>query len=149
MKSAAETVRGKVNVALLDKADRLFRNDDAGIWTEILQNARRAGATSVDLTIKSGAPAENLCVVTVQDDGHGIEDFQSLLTLGTSDWSTETQSAEDPAGMGFFSLCRSQVEVYSGNRFVKLTPAVFLGKAEAHVETGGEFIQGTRLRFTR
>jgi hypothetical protein len=149
MKSASETVRGKVNVALLDKADRLFRNDDAGIWTEILQNARRAGATSVDLTIKSGAPAENLCVVTVQDDGHGIEDFQSLLTLGTSDWSTETQSAEDPAGMGFFSLCRSQVEVYSGNRFVKLTPAVFLGKAEAHVETGGEFIQGTRLRFTR
>ena len=56
MTSASETVRGKVNVALLDKADRLFRNDDAGIWTEILQNARRAGATSVDLTIKPGEP---------------------------------------------------------------------------------------------
>jgi hypothetical protein len=149
MKSASETVRGKVNVALLDKADRLFRNDDAGIWTEILQNARRAGATSVDLTIKPVQPTENSCVVTVQDDGRGIEDFQSLLTLGTSDWSTETQSAEDPAGMGFFSLCRSQVEVYSGDRFVKVTPAVFLGKAEAYVETGGDFIQGTRLRFTR
>lgn len=149
MKSISETVRGKVNVALLDKADRLFRNDDAGIWTEILQNARRAGATSVDLTIKPEEPMENHCVVTVQDDGHGIEDFQSLLTLGTSDWSTETQSAEDPAGMGFFSLCRSDVEVYSGARLVKLTPAVFLGKAEAHIEPGGEFIQGTRLRFTR
>lgn len=149
MKSASETVRGKVNVALLDKADRLFRNDDAGIWTEILQNARRAGATSVDLAIKPGEPMENHCVVTVQDDGHGIEDFQSLLTLGTSDWSTETQCAEDPAGMGFFSLCRSDVEVYSGDRLVKLTPAVFLGKAEAHIEPGGEFIQGTRLRFTR
>src|SRR4051794_14947598 len=105
MKSAnvSETVRGKVNVALLDKADRLFRNDDAGIWTEILQNARRAGATSIDLTIKPGESADDHCVVTVQDDGHGIEDFQSLLTLGTSDWSAETQSAEDPAGMGFFS----------------------------------------------
>jgi hypothetical protein len=149
MKSASENVRGKVNGALLDKADRLFRNDDAGIWTEILQNARRAGANSVDLTIKPGEPTQDHCVITFQDDGRGIEDFQSLLTLGTSDWDAETQSAEDPAGMGFFSLCRSQVEVYSGNRYVKLTPAVFLGKAEAHVETGGEFIQGTRLHFTR
>lgn len=46
-------------------------------------------------------------------------------------------------------LKTSDVEVYSGNQFVKPTPAVFLGKAEAHFETGTEFIQGTRLCFTR
>lgn len=76
MKSASETVRGKVNYALLDKADRLFRKDDAGIWTEILQNARRAGATSVDVTVQPGGTTENHCVITVHDNGHGIEDFR-------------------------------------------------------------------------
>ena len=149
MKSASETIRGKVNVAILDKADRLFRNDDAGVWTEVLQNARRAGATSVDVVIEEVQPAAGICLVTVHDDGRGIDDFQSLVTLGSSDWSRETQAAEDPAGMGFFSLCRSEIEVHSGDRSVKLSPAVFLGKADAHVETAAEFIAGTRLRFTR
>ena len=126
-----------------------FATTTRGYGQRFFRTRARAGATSIDLTIKPGEPTEDHCVITVQDNGHGIEDFQSLLTLGTSDWSAETQSAEDPAGMGFFSLCRSLVEVYSGNRFVKLTPAVFLGKAEAHIERGSEFIQGTRLRFTR
>jgi len=34
------------------QGDRLFRNDDAGIWTELLQNARRAGASLIEITIK-------------------------------------------------------------------------------------------------
>jgi hypothetical protein len=30
MKSTSETITGKVNAAMLEKADRLFRNDDDG-----------------------------------------------------------------------------------------------------------------------
>ncbi len=48
MKLDCETISAKVNVAMLEKADRLFRNDDDGIWIELLQNARRAGAAAVD-----------------------------------------------------------------------------------------------------
>jgi hypothetical protein len=89
------------------------------------------------------------CVVTVHDDGRGIDEFQDLLTLGKSGWNTETQVTEDPAGTGFFALCRSEVEVHSGNRFVRLMPAVFLGRASAHVEQLPETVRGTRIRFTR
>jgi hypothetical protein len=144
-----EAIRGTVDASIIDKADRLFRNDDAGTFVEVLQNARRAGATSVTITLEEIRDASTYCVVTVQDDGAGIHDFQRLVTLGTSGWSRETTNAEDPAGMGFFSLCLSGVEVFSGNRCVKITPDVFLGKAEAHLAESGEYIEGTRLRFTR
>jgi len=41
MNSAAETIRGKRNL-LLEKADRLFRNDDAGEFTTDPADAARA-----------------------------------------------------------------------------------------------------------
>jgi hypothetical protein len=104
MQVERETISGRVNAAILDKADRLFRNDDAGIWTELLQNARRAGATTLDISIEELNPDRGPCRITVQDNGRGIENFQSLLTLGGSNWNPETHLREDPAGMGFFSV---------------------------------------------
>lgn len=147
--SSLETVSGKVSVGLLAKADRLFRNDDFGIWTEILQNSRRAGATVVDITIEEQVSEPASCMVTVHDNGRGIDDFQALLTLGSSGWEEETQVREDPAGMGFFALCRSHVEVQSGRRSVTITPSVFLGQDQAQIEQRTEEVCGTRIRFTR
>ena len=40
-----ETIQAKVNQRLLTKADRLFTGSLNGRIIEILQNARRAGAT--------------------------------------------------------------------------------------------------------
>jgi hypothetical protein len=141
-------IRGRVDVGILQKADRLFRNDDKGTFIEILQNARRAGATTVNVTLEE-IPAEPIhCVVTVEDNGIGIESFQNLVTLGRSGWDQETQDTEDPAGMGFFSLCQSGVEVTSLSKTVTLSRDVFLGNADAEVKDHA-YIAGTRLRFTR
>lgn len=144
-----ESIRGGVDVALLDKADRLFRNDNEGIWIEVLQNARRAGATVIAISIEESSPEADLCTVTVEDNGRGITDFQTLVTLGHSEWTEETQASEDPAGMGFFSLCHSDVEVHSGHQSVRISRAVFLGRAEAKIENREEPVHGTRLRFQR
>jgi hypothetical protein len=149
MEPNTQTISGRVNTAILNKADRLFRNDDAGIWTELLQNARRAGATVLEISIEELTQATGPCRIVVQDNGRGIEDFQSLLTLGGSGWEAETQVREDPAGMGFFSLCRSMVEVHSGNRRAVISPDVFMGNGEAEVTEEKEFIAGTRLSFVR
>jgi hypothetical protein len=149
MQLERETISGKVNAAILDKADRLFRNDDAGVWTELLQNARRAGATTLDISVEELNPERGQCRITVQDNGRGIGNFQTLLTLGGSNWDAETCLREDPAGMGFFSLCRSEVQVRSGNRVVTITPAVFMGKCEAEVMDNCEFVSGTKLDFVR
>ena len=146
MKSIA-TIRASISPHVLDKADLLFTNDDRGIWAELLQNARRAGATLVTVTIRE--LEKYRCLIEFQDNGSGIEDFQKLLTLGGSGWEASTQEKEDPAGMGFFSLCRSVVTVHSHNARVEIRPEVFLGKAAAVVESCEEYVRGTRLRFIR
>ena len=64
--------------------------------TELLQNARRAGATRIDIT--HDAAAKSLCLV---DDGHGIGDFQKLLTFNESGWDEATTDQERPFGIGF------------------------------------------------
>ena len=67
-----ETICAKVSERLLTKASRLFTGTLDGRIIEILQNARRSGATEVRISNKNG-------LVTVQDNGSGIEDFQNLL----------------------------------------------------------------------
>jgi Histidine kinase-, DNA gyrase B-, and HSP90-like ATPase len=146
---SSKSIRGSVNVALLDKADRLFCNNDEGIWIEVLQNARRAGATRIAIAIEETSPDGDACTVTVEDNGRGITDFQALVTLGYSRWTEETTATEDPAGMGFFSLCHSAVEVHSGDECVRISREVFLGKSDAEIEKRKDFVQGTRLRFQR
>ena len=49
-----ETICAKVNPRLLTKADRLFTGTVEGRIIEILQNARRAGATEVRIANKDG-----------------------------------------------------------------------------------------------
>lgn len=146
MSHTGERIRGEVSPAILDKVNRLFRNDDAGVWVELLQNARRAGASIVQVEI---AETDNVCRIVIADNGSGIRDFQNLLTLGRSDWSPAVHTLEDPAGMGFFSLCHSEVEVQSGRKRTTMTPDVFLGKIEADVFESEEETVGTRISFTR
>jgi len=147
MASPLETITGMVSPAILKKVDRLFRNDNTGVWSEILQNAWRAGATRVDISIEQTEPEG--CIVSVEDDGLGITNFQDLVTLGESGWDERTEAKEDPAGMGFYSLCRSDVEVSSGSRQVKISPLVFLGKERAQVENLNPPLAGTKIRFSR
>ena len=61
-----KTIRATVNPRLLSKANRLFTGSLRGRIIEILQNARRAGATKVEITNHDGQ-------VTVHDNGRGIE----------------------------------------------------------------------------
>ena len=106
-----ETIQAKVSERLLSKASRLFTGTLEGRVIEILQNARRAGATEVRISNKDG-------LITVQDNGSGIDDFQKLLDLGGSGWDEKTEAGEDPAGVGLFSLAPREVEIKSGNRKV-------------------------------
>lgn len=57
-----DTIKARVNPRLLSKADRLFTGTLAGRIIEILQNARRAGATEVHIANYEGS-------VTIRDNG--------------------------------------------------------------------------------
>jgi hypothetical protein len=134
-----ETIYAKVNPRLLTKADRLFVGSAEGRIIEILQNARRAGATEVRITNKGG-------FVTVEDNGSGIEDFQKLLDLGGSGWDEKLEAGEDPAGVGLFSLAPIKVVIVSGNRRTVIDKEGWTGKA-VKVSEIPERVDGTVLKF--
>jgi len=134
-----ETICAKVNLRLLTKADRLFTGTVDGRIIEILQNARRAGATEVRISNKDG-------LIIVQDNGSGIEDFQKLLDLGGSGWDEKMEAGEDPAGVGLFSLAPREVSIVSGNRKTVIDKEGWTGKL-VEVTENTETVTGTILKF--
>lgn len=135
-----QTICAKVHPKLLTKADRLFTGTMEGRIIELLQNARRAGATEVHITNR-----DNL--VIVEDNGCGIQDFQKLLDLGSNGWDEQIESGEDPAGVGLFSLAPREVTIRSGNAEVVITKDGWTGTPIAIKKTP-DFVKGTRLEFT-
>lgn len=61
---------------------------------ELLQNARRAGASRVNFIVDDE-------VIVVEDDGCGIENFATLFSIARSGWDDTIQATESPYGMGF------------------------------------------------
>jgi len=115
-------IQACVNARLLKKAERLFTGTLNGRIIEILQNARRAGATKVEITnvpCHSGEDAP--CRVMVRDNGRGIDDFAKLLDMGGSGWDEPgedtLEAAEDPAGVGLFCLARRGPARRPGHRW--------------------------------
>ena len=143
------TITATIDPAAITRVSRFFDASDRQIIHEMLQNARRAGATRVDVRTGSGR-------VSMTDNGRGIADPQTLLSLGTSGWSREVGASECPAGMGFFSLARRNATVESrptgGDAWrVDLEPEHFTGERAAQVLEAREapLTQGTRVTFSR
>ncbi|MFH1616360.1 MAG: ATP-binding protein [Planctomycetota bacterium] len=134
-----QVIKACVSERLLQKASRLFTGTLDGRVIEILQNARRSGATEVRISNKEE-------IVTVQDNGSGIEDFQKLLDLGGSGWDEQLEAGEDPAGVGLFSLAPREVEIVSGNRKTIIDKDGWTGKPVEVTETT-ETVSGTILKF--
>jgi len=134
-----QTIQACVNPRLLKKADRLFTGSLDGRICEILQNARRAHATRVEITNEDGR-------VTVRDNGHGIQDFAKLLDLGGSGWDESLESGEDPAGVGLFCLAPREVSIRSNARRVTIGGAGWSG-APVPIQEDPNPIAGTELRF--
>jgi len=134
-----ETIQAKVNQRLLSKADRLFTGTLDGRIIEILQNSRRAGATEVTITNKDG-------LVTVRDNGCGIEDFSKLLDLGDSDWDPAMEEAEDPAGVGIFCLAPRKVTICSNAKKIVISRDGWTGKP-IELERADDSGDGTVLTF--
>jgi hypothetical protein len=135
------TIQAKVNQRLLAKADRLFTGSLSGRIIEILQNARRAGATKVEITNKDN-------FVTVKDNGQGIMDFTKLLDLGGSGWDESCEKSEDPAGVGIFCLAPRAVTIRSKRKIVTITEDGWLSTPMELISDPEPVRRGTILRFS-
>lgn len=104
------TIATSVAPETIAKVGRLFNGSVHDVLNELLQNARRAGATTITITTAGNAGDRLLHIV---DDGSGIADPAAIVTLGRSGWAAETRNREDPAGMGVFSLAGRDVIIRS------------------------------------
>jgi hypothetical protein len=156
-----KTIKAKVSEKVLEKATRFFTGSVKDRTAEVLQNARRSKATLVEINqelvinkvqLPSGEFKEEpgQSVVTVQDNGFGIQDWDKLLHLGASGWNQETQKSEDPAGIGLFSLAPRCVTIQSRGKIAIIEGDAWLGKYDVEVreDTSKDRVEvGTRLRF--
>lgn len=107
------TIRPAVGQALITRVSRLFNGTLGDVLSELFQNARRAGAKGIYVALYNLPDGP---VLSIHDDGRGIEDPAKLLTLGDSGWQSDILRREDPASMGVFSLAGQDVEVRSWSR---------------------------------
>ena len=134
-----ETIQATVNQRLLTKASRLFTGSLQGRIIEILQNARRASATKVEIVNEDG-------LVVVRDNGTGIGDFTRLLDLGDSGWEDALEASEDPAGVGIFCLAPREVTLRSNGRIITISGDGWTG-APVKIHEDADPMKGTALRF--
>ena len=96
-----EPIRASVSQETISKVTHLFNGTLPDILNELLQNARRAGASAVEV---DATPHGNGLQITIADDGCGIDDPARVIALGASGWDEHIARNETPAGMGVFSL---------------------------------------------
>ncbi|AMK23266.1 MULTISPECIES: ATP-binding protein [Sphingomonadaceae] len=104
------TISARVSQDAITKVTRLFNGTITDVLNEMLQNSRRARSTGIDVDI---AQFDGQPTLLISDDGSGIDDPTTILTLGQSDWGADLVRREDPAGMGVFSLAGQRVRIRS------------------------------------
>lgn len=132
--SEKQVVALRFDVAALKHSMRFAFASDLTVIQELIQNARRAGATTI--WVNTGVSASGEPTLSVLDNGCGLEDFQVLLQVATSGWSEETKVSEGPYGMGFLSAVYGsrQVDVVSRGKVLRLDQKSVLADGQFEVE---------------
>lgn len=128
--NATRTIEAKIGPKLLRNSRKFFSASARSMMTELVQNARRAGATTITFSIAAGT-------LTVTDDGRGLpaEKADTLLTLGGSANDAGIELGEDAAGIGFFAIGGYDVRVRSADWSMNIPSDAFSGEARATMET--------------
>ena len=146
-KQIPDQIQASIHQDAINRVSEFFNASTSDIMNELLQNSRRSGASSVDITLEDHS-------ITVADDGKGIMDPEDILAFGMTGWDKETTKSEHPAGMGLYALARrEQVSIRSKPRAgeawqVNLTPDHFIGKLPAPVERIPDSQHGTSTTVT-
>lgn len=131
----------------IEKVGRLFNASIDDILNELLQNARRAGATNILIDQVFGN------TVRIIDDGAGLENPRALFSLGRSQWPETLIRSEDAAGMGFFALANRGATIIAQRRgteeswVIEATPDAFHGRQPVEVRRGPYGHKGVMIMF--
>lgn len=119
---------------------------------ELLQNGRRAGASEITVSYQATeTPAGGWTgTLVIADNGAGVKDWQTLLSLADSGWDEAIQVKEQPFGLGFFACVSiaDQVRVESGRQVLEFTRSAALAFEELAVRDNDQEVHGTRITLT-
>lgn len=116
------SVAMKVNQENLVKSLKFSFTNRSTVLGELMQNARRAGASQVSFNYDQATGT-----LAVADDGCGIDDIEALLTVAQSGWDAGLMTEEHPFGIGFLSAlyaCEHLTLVSKCGRLTALTADV-------------------------
>lgn len=137
---------------LLANLESVF-SDNTKVITELVQNARRAGASVINVQYpepndKLQSAINELCIT---DDGCGIDDLTSLFTVAESGWNNDIKGAENPYGMGFMStlFAATAIEIKSNGQSLSFdTKDAINGKDFGEAKSDGTApTKGTMIRL--
>ncbi|TXT24964.1 MAG: hypothetical protein FD131_4771 [Rhodocyclaceae bacterium] len=115
------------------------------VLAECLQNGRRAGASQIDFDYDVSTST-----LTITDNGCGIADFRTLITVAESGWSEEVIASDKPFGIGFFSVsfAAETIVVESRGKKIEFSSEDLIAKRQIAVQTSS-FIGGTRISLIK
>ena len=142
--TAQETISSAVNESNFIQHLRLMFSTKDNVLSETMQNARRAGATSVSFDFN-----EETKTLVITDNGCGISNFKALITIAESSWSEEIMASDQPFGIGFASVSFSaeMVLVESRAKMIEFSSEDLINKVAIPIKTAS-FIGGTRLTLS-
>lgn len=132
-----------VSDKIIQQAPALFNASLTDIFTELLQNSRRAGAQSVKITMEKRNETD---WIIFQDDGIGFFSNGVEIILGGSGWEESIQKSEYPAGMGIFSLANRGCHMDANHKHIELEQDHFTGSKPVKI-TESNYAQGTMIAF--
>ena len=140
-----ENIVSSVNEARFLEHMRTLFSTSTTVLAECLQNGRRAGASRIDFDYDEAAST-----LTIMDNGCGVSDFRTLITVAESGWSEETMASEKPFGIGFFSVSFSaeSIVVESRGRKIEFSSDDLVAKRQIAVQPSS-FIGGTRISLVK
>ena len=135
----------------ISRVSRLFCDSITDALNELLQNARRSGASGV--TIERIEDRVFGPALRFADNGPGLADCRSLFTLGRSSWRDGIEQSEDAAGMGFMSLAARGARIVAhkcggeGSWVLEASAAAFAGEAPVIGSDGPTDHRGVTVIF--
>ena len=139
--AAAQQIVSGVNEARFLEHMRTLFSTSTTVLAECLQNGRRAGASQIDFDYDVASST-----LTITDNGCGVADFRTLITVAESGWSEEMMASEKPFGIGFFSVsfAAETIVVESRGKKISFSSEDLIAKRQIAVESSS-FIGGTRI----
>ncbi|WP_278937923.1 ATP-binding protein [Pseudomonas helleri] len=133
-------IRVNIHEAGALRNQRYAFTDRFTLVSELLQNARRAGATGIEIDYNEATQTLQVC-----DNGTGIKHFQALLSIHQSGWDAELRDTEQAFGVGFSQCLYSarQCVVASGYQRIDFDCAAALAQQPIEVIETAAFVRGT------